>query len=93
MENEIRYFTRRYLLKMAIATRPQTGSAVVFNQGEQKWVAAPQDYFQIVADEYFERISKEEAREIFQDIPPDDLLNKMNYLTALENKQLLTRHL
>jgi hypothetical protein len=80
MENEIIYFTRRYPLKMAIATRPQTGSAVLFNQDEQKWVVAPQDYFQIAADEYFEVISKEEAQKIFKDIPPDGLLNEFDEL-------------
>jgi hypothetical protein len=36
MENETKYFTRIYPLKMAIATRPQTGPVVVFNQDEQK---------------------------------------------------------
>jgi hypothetical protein len=32
MEKEIVYFTRRYPLRTAIATHPQTGSAVVFNE-------------------------------------------------------------
>lgn len=79
MENEIRYFTR-YPLKIAIATRPQTGSVVVFNQDEQKWEVAPQDYFQIANDEYFERISEEEAQKIYKEIPPNDLLNEMDKL-------------
>jgi hypothetical protein len=69
MENEIRYFTRRPL-KIAIATRPQTGSVVVFNQDKQKWVVAPQNYFQIAADEYFERISKKEAEKYFKRYRP-----------------------
>jgi hypothetical protein len=79
MKNEIIYFTRRYLLKAVIAAR-KTGSAVVFYQDEQKWDVAPQDYFQIANDEYFEIISKKEAQKIFQDIPPDDLLNEFDEL-------------
>jgi hypothetical protein len=77
MENEIIYFTR-YPLKMAIATHPKTGSAVVFNEDEQKWVVAPQNYYQIICDTYFEKISKEQAQKIFKDTPPDDLLNDID---------------
>jgi hypothetical protein len=78
MENEIRYFTRIDMLKMVIAAHPKTGAAVVFNEKEKKWVVAPQNYFQISCDSYFERISKEQAQEIFQDILPDDLLNDID---------------
>jgi regulator of sirC expression with transglutaminase-like and TPR domain len=90
MKNEIRYFTRRYLLKAVIAARPQTGSAVVFYQDEQKWDAAPQNYFQIAYDDYFERISKEDAQKIFQDIPPDDLLNEMDELLMRLREKIKT---
>jgi hypothetical protein len=72
---------------MAIAARPQTGSAVVFNQDEQKWDYAPQNYYQIIADDIFERISKDEAQEIFQDIPPDDLLNKIDRLGMINKRE------
>jgi hypothetical protein len=77
MEKEIEYFTR-YPLKMAIATHPKTGSAVVFNEYKQKWVVAPQNYYQIICNEYFEKISTEQAQKIFKDIPPDDLLNDID---------------
>jgi hypothetical protein len=77
MENEIIYFTK-IPFKWAIATHPRTGSAVVFNRNEQKWIEAPQNYFQIIQDTHFEIISKEQAQEIFHEIFPDDLLNNID---------------
>ncbi|MDR0374777.1 MAG: hypothetical protein LBH85_03535 [Treponema sp.] len=60
MENETAHFTR-LPLKMTIAARPRTGSAVAFNGVKQKWVVAPRSYFQIANGAYFEVISKEKA--------------------------------
>jgi hypothetical protein len=76
-EKEIMYF-KRCGLKTVIATNPKTGSAIVFNQSEQKWIVAPQNYHQIIYDDYFEKISKKEAQNIFQDIPPDDKLDELD---------------
>ena len=78
MENETVYFTRETIENFVVAARPKTSAAAVFNVSEQKWVWAPQNYMQIIADTCFDEITREEAQKIFQDIPPDDFLNAMD---------------
>lgn len=77
MEKEIIYFKRRGL-KTVIAANPETGSAIIFNQGEQKWVVAPQNYHQIIYDDYFEEIPAEQAQAVYGNILPDDLMDEID---------------
>jgi hypothetical protein len=78
MENETVFFTRDTIENSAVAARPKTGAAAVFNVSEQKWVIAPGTYWQIISDTCFDHITREEAQKIFQDIPPDDFLDEID---------------
>lgn len=62
-------------IKLTIATRPKTRMTLIFNEEKGERVAGQQDYYQIIADTHFEKISKEEAQNIFQDMPPGDKLS------------------
>jgi len=65
-----------------VAVNPHTGSAICFNQNDNKWVIAPRNYNQIIGDcmyngDDFESITQEKAKTIYKEISPDEkLLNK-----------------
>ncbi|GHV94983.1 hypothetical protein AGMMS50293_13030 [Spirochaetia bacterium] len=73
MEKEIVYFTM-HPLKMVIATRPQTGSAIIFKNKQKVWAVSSIDYYQISSDGSYSVISQEQAQSVFGNIPPDTAL-------------------
>ena len=80
MNKKITFFTRARI-KIVIATRSETGSAIRFNGYKQIWEHSPQDYTQIMSDINFYEISEEEANSIFGDLLPDlALLDKIDDL-------------
>ena len=67
---EMLYFTRSPL-ETVVATRPETGSAVIFNPKTNKWDYSDKDYYQIVADSNYDQISEEQAKSVYGDNLPN----------------------
>ena len=66
-------------LNNVVAAKPDTGSAVVYNQRTSKWDYSDKDYYQIVADTNYHQISEEYAKSIYGDNWP-----KFGFLDLLD---------
>jgi len=81
MNKKIIFFTKELLEGLVIATRPETGSTIIFKDKESKWDISPRDYYQLIADTNFYEITEEEAQAVYKEILPDEkLLDKIDSL-------------
>ena len=72
------------LLKRLIAARPPSFTTILFREEHKDWVISPRDWAQVEGDAIYDggdydRITYEEAKNIFNDIYPDEkILDKID---------------
>jgi hypothetical protein len=73
MDKEVLFFLND--LKQLYATHRDTSASVVFNKNTCEWEHGNKDYYQLAADvDHVDRISREDAKAIYGETPPDDKL-------------------
>ena len=74
------FFTKSPL-KIVVASRPQTGSAIIYRSYENLWGVSPHDYTQIISDTHYDEISQAQAQTVYQNVEPDmALLDRLDSL-------------
>jgi len=68
-------------LKIVVATRPTTGSAIIYRSLENRWGISPHDYPQIISDTHYHEISQQQAQSVYKNVEPDiALLDRLDNL-------------
>jgi len=83
--NELVFYTN-FSRKALFAAR-RTGSAIMFDESEQKWEYSRHNYYQLEIDciyDGFDNLTLEEAKKMYKDIIPDEkLLDKLDELSGM----------
>ena len=80
----IRFYSPRGMEYAVVAARPNTGAAIAFNRIAKKWNVSRNSYYQMVLSGDYKRISDEQAKSIYQDVPPDtSLLDEIDMLRGI----------